>query len=98
MALAVGCAPAEPEGTENETTETSSGTSTTQESGGTQLVEFRNEAGNLVCPLMNSEIKDESKVISWVEHEGTKYAMCCDACAEKGKEDPALVAEKAAAL
>lgn len=52
--------------------------------------EFRNESGKLVCPYMNSPVEDDS-VVSWVEYEGTKYAMCCPACAKKGKDDPASI-------
>lgn len=87
----------EPATGETETSSTSPEAGTGSE-GSAQLVEYRNADGKLVCPLMNAVIEDEAKVVSWVEHEGTKYAMCCPACAKKGKEDPALVAEKASAL
>ena len=95
--LLTGCSSAdagEPAGTTEGTT---SSTSTDRgEEGSMEMVEYRNADGKLVCPLMNSVIEDESTIKGWVEHDGKKYAMCCDVCAKKGKEEPALVAQKAA--
>lgn len=96
-----GCQPTEPEGVEGGakpagTSESS--TTTSQGTGSTQLVEYRNKDGKLVCPIMNSVIDDESKIKGWVEYEGKKYAMCCDSCAKVGPKDPALVAKKASEI
>lgn len=59
---------------------------------------FKNASGQLVCPMMNVVIKSEADAAGYVDHDGTRYYLCCDACVSKGKANPASVAEKAKSL
>jgi hypothetical protein len=92
----VGCA-AEPEaaaptGEANSAAKVETGGSTSEP------VAFKNKDGKLVCPMMGVEMKDESEAVGYVDHEGTRYFMCCDSCLKMGKNDSAKVAEKAAGM
>lgn len=68
------------------------------DSGTSEPVVFKTKDGKMVCPMMGVEMKDESEAVGYVDHEGTRYYMCCDACLKMGKDDPAKVAEKAAGM
>lgn len=56
----------------------------------------KNEEGKAVCPVMKVVIDDPAKAVGYIDHEGTRYYMCCDSCLEKGKADPASIAAAAA--
>ena len=93
----VGCASEEaPADDAEETAVTSPAGESTE--GETQLVDFTNEDGKLVCPMMGSVIENKEDAVGWVEHDGVNYAMCCAPCMETGSKNPELVAQKAAEL
>ncbi len=49
-------------------------------------------AGNKVCPVMNTKINEKTKVT--YEYEGKIYNFCCLACVEAFKKDPAKYIKK----
>lgn len=44
---------------------------------------------SVYCPVMKSPIASISKANSYVDHEGTRYYMCCGGCDGKFKANPA---------
>lgn len=58
------------------------------------IVAFRNDEGNLLCPVMNVVIKSESDAKGYQDYEGKRYYFCCAVCTGKFKSDPARYAKK----
>jgi YHS domain-containing protein/predicted small secreted protein len=53
-----------------------------------QPVAYRNEEGQLLCPVMNVPIASEREAVGHHDHEGVRYYFCCDGCPERFKADP----------
>ena len=51
-------------------------------------VAFRNDKGQIQCPVMGSVIASEDKAISYQDHNGKRYYFCCDGCPDSFKKDP----------
>jgi len=56
----------------------------------------KNAAGKVFCPIMKAEIEDPSKAVGYVDHEGTRYYMCCESCLERAKADPSILSKASA--
>lgn len=50
------------------------------------------EVGNKVCPVMDVEISEHTKVVH--EHEGKLYNLCCPMCVSVFNEDPGKYIEQ----
>lgn len=59
-----------------------------------QVAAYRNEEGNLLCPVMNVVIKSESDAKGYQDYEGKRYYFCCAVCTGKFTSDPARYAKK----
>ena len=78
--LVVGCAPA----TKSEVTAgTPAVTSPVAEP-----VAYRNEKGELLCPVMKSVVASKEAAAGFADHDGKRYYFCCAMCPDKFKADP----------
>ncbi|MGI8924771.1 MAG: hypothetical protein ACR2HJ_12220 [Fimbriimonadales bacterium] len=55
-------------------------------------VVFKNDAGQIVCPVMGSTT-DEKSAVGHQDHNGKRYYFCCGDCPEQFKADPAKFEE-----
>ncbi|MCW5936156.1 MAG: YHS domain-containing protein [Fimbriimonadaceae bacterium] len=60
----------------------------------TEVKVYRNEKGEVVCPVMNDVIASPEKADGYQDYEGTRYYFCCGMCPGKFKENPALYVKK----
>lgn len=58
------------------------------------VVDYTNDQGEIVCPVMGTVIKDKTKAVGYQDYEGKRYYFCCDGCPDTFKEDPAKYAKK----
>ncbi len=58
------------------------------------IVAFRNDAGELVCPVMGSVIKTEEDAVGHQDYEGKRYYFCCGDCPEQFKANPEKFTKK----
>jgi YHS domain-containing protein len=79
-------APAKPDATVEKTSEEAQG-------GGALVVDFTNEEGRIVCPVMGSPIADKAKAAGHADHDGKRYHFCCDGCPEAFAKDPEKYAD-----
>jgi YHS domain-containing protein len=84
---AFGCAPKE------EATSTETGTDPVVEkpageTEGMELAAYRNEDGNLECPVMGNEIASEDAAVGHSDYEGTRYYFCCGGCPDAFDKNP----------
>lgn len=86
--MLVGC------GKSGDTAPEASTTPSDTSSASTTPVAFRNESGELLCPVMNKTIKSEADADGFQDYEGTRYYFCCGMCPGKFKENPAQYAKK----
>lgn len=54
---------------------------------------YRNDKGEIVCPVMHKVIASESAAQGSQVYEGKKYLFCCGMCPGKFKENPKLYAK-----
>lgn len=54
---------------------------------------FRNAAGQIACPVMGMAIDKPDDAVSYVDHAGVRYFMCCDSCEKLFIEDPETYAD-----
>ena len=57
-----------------------------------ELAAFKNEDGDLACPVMGSVIISEDDAVGYQDHDGTRYYFCCGGCPEEFAADPAKYA------
>lgn len=57
------------------------------------LAAFRNDAGELVCPVQGDVIPDADKAAGFQDYEGKRYYFCCAGCPEAFAADPAKYAK-----
>lgn len=53
---------------------------TVQAEDGQTLAVFKNEKGELACPVMKSPIASIDAAFSHTDYEGKRYYFCCDGC------------------
>lgn len=53
-----------------------------------ELVEFRNNDGELVCPVMGDVIGSADEAFAFQDYEGTRYYFCCGMCPDSFEADP----------
>ena len=71
----------EDEGAEDDGEDKDETTSTSNSSGaGMTLAVYKNEKGELACPVMGTVIASADKAAGSAEYEGKKYYFCCGAC------------------
>ena len=58
-----------------------------------KVVAFKNEKGQIVCPVMGTVIADQASAASFQDYEGKRYYFCCLDCPAKFKANPAKYAE-----
>ncbi len=79
----------------NETkTEESKPTSTISPTEAT-YVAFKNDKGELVCPVMGNVIASEDKATGHADFEGKRYFFCCGSCDEPFNKEPKKYADGA---
>lgn len=52
------------------------------------VVNFTNDDGELVCPVMGSVIESEDKAVGHSDYNGKRYYFCCGGCPSSFDEDP----------
>lgn len=52
------------------------------------IVDYTNDKGEVICPVMGTVIKDKSKAVGHQDVDGKRYYFCCDGCPDSFKEDP----------
>ncbi|MCB8932205.1 MAG: YHS domain-containing protein [Chthonomonadaceae bacterium] len=52
------------------------------------VVDYTNDKGEIVCPVMGTVIKDKTKAVGYQDVDGKRYYFCCDGCPEDFKADP----------
>lgn len=57
------------------------------------LVDFKNEKGELVCPVTGEEIADKTKAAGHKDYNGKTYYFCCKMCPPLFDKEPAKFAE-----
>lgn len=57
-------------------------------------VAFRNEKGELFCPVMKSVVASKEEAAGFADHKGKRYYFCCAMCPDKFKADPAAYVPK----
>jgi YHS domain-containing protein len=58
------------------------------------VVDFKNDKGELVCPVMNTVIAKKEEAQGFQDFEGKRYYFCCGKCPSAFKSDPAKYAKK----
>jgi YHS domain-containing protein len=56
-------------------------------------VDYTNEKGELVCPVMGTVIESKDKAVGHQEYNGKTYYFCCGGCPDQFAEDPAKYAK-----
>ncbi len=75
-------------------TKTESATTTSPNQAETDLVVFRNENGDIVCPVMGTVIPSTDKAAGGSrDYKGKRYYFCCAECAPKFDQNPDAYAE-----
>jgi YHS domain-containing protein len=60
----------------------------------TDVVVFRNENGDIVCPVMGTLIPSTDKAAGgYRDYQGKRYYFCCAECAPKFDQNPEAYAE-----
>ncbi len=60
----------------------------------TDIVVFRNENGDIVCPVMGAVIPSTEKAAGgYRDYQGKRYYFCCAECAPKFDQNPDAYAE-----
>lgn len=49
---------------------------------------YRNDKGEVVCPVMKDVIKDPGMAVGYQDYKGKRYYFCCGMCPEKFKANP----------
>lgn len=49
---------------------------------------YRNEKGEVLCPVMNDAIKEPGMAVGYQDYKGKRYYFCCGMCPEKFKASP----------
>lgn len=49
---------------------------------------FRNAIGEIACPVMGVGITTPADAVSYADHQGVRYFMCCDSCEKLFLADP----------
>ncbi len=52
-------------------------------------VDFTNDQGKVVCPVMGTAMDDKSKAVGHQDYEGKRYYFCCGDCPSKFEANPA---------
>ena len=88
--LIVGCS-------KNEATPTDTPKDTTSQppSETTTLATFKNDKGEIICPVTGDVITSEDKASGHADHDGKRYFFCCGSCDAPFKKDPAKYADGA---
>lgn len=58
------------------------------------VVDFTNDKGEVVCPVMNTVIPDKSKAVGHQDVDGKRYYFCCGGCPDEFAADPTKFAKK----
>lgn len=61
-----------------------------------KVVVYKNDKGEILCPVMNKVIKSEKDAVSFQDYKGVRYYFCCGECPEKFKADPEKYIKKPA--
>ena len=51
-------------------------------------VAYRNEKGEILCPVMKSVVASKEEAVGFADHGGKRYYFCCAMCPDKFKADP----------
>lgn len=92
--LIVGCSKNEAAPTETPKDEPKTGAAQTSPAE-TTLASFKNEKGELVCPVSGDIIASEDKAVGHQDYEGKRYFFCCGSCEAPFKKEPAKYADGA---
>ncbi|MCW5939075.1 MAG: YHS domain-containing protein [Fimbriimonadaceae bacterium] len=55
---------------------------------------YKNDKGEVLCPVMNEVVASPEKADGYMDYEGKRYYFCCGMCPGKFKESPATYAKK----
>lgn len=76
----------ETEGVNND--DRTDGSTTNEPAVEAKLVEFRNDDGELVCPVMGDLIVSAEEAFGFQDYEGIRYYFCCGMCPDSFEADP----------
>ncbi len=91
LSMLIGCGSEEEK--QNETQETQQTGAVQPQPDDVSLVDFTNEKGEIICPVMKTVISSKEEAFDKTEYNGKIYYFCCGGCPEDFKNNPEKYAQ-----